>query len=287
MKVLVTGSAGFIGSALMAKHPEYIGFDLQMGQDVLNKELLSEYMAKEKPDVVVHLAGLTGVRKSLDNPSDYFKVNVLGTLNVLEAMRKNNIKQLVFSSTSSVYGDSDMPFMEDDNANSQLSPYACSKKSAELLIRTYHNLYGIRSMVLRFFTVYGPNGRKDMAPYLFTDAISHNRPITKYGDGLSVRDYTYIDDIVEGIERAIENPVRFSIVNLGSNRPIRLNQLIKTIEQITKKKAIINEEPERPEDMEGTWACNNKALNLYGWKPKVDFEEGMKRFINWYRSEIP
>ncbi|MFC1626926.1 SDR family NAD(P)-dependent oxidoreductase [Patescibacteria group bacterium] len=311
--VLVTGCAGFIGSHLVKRllndGVKVVGIDnfndyyspkrkeknieefkknknfCLYRQDITDIQGLEKIFQDSQIDVVVHLAARAGVRPSIKNPKLYEKVNVKGTKNILEMMKKFKINQLVMASSSSVYGEQEkIPFSETDVVDQQVSPYAKTKKQAEKLCLEYAKKYGIKTTVLRFFTVYGPKGRPDMAPYIFTERIFSNKTITRFGKGDTSRDYTYIDDIIEGVVRAIEKPFKFEIINLGNNKPIKLNQFIKLIEKLTDKQTKIIEQPRHPADVKRTYADIRKAKKLLGWEPKTDLETGMKNFIDWYKK---
>jgi UDP-glucuronate 4-epimerase len=302
---LITGGAGFIGSHLTDKllargdqvviidnfndyynpqikrnnikhHLSNPSFHLYEG-DILDAAFVDEVIEKHQPQCVVHLAARAGVRPSLENPKLYYDVNVMGTLNVLEAMKKHEVPQLVFASSSSVYGNrAQGPFKETDNTDAQVSPYGASKKTGELLCHTYAHLYGIKTTCLRFFTVYGPRNRPDMACYLFTKAIMDEQPITMFGDGSTGRDYTFVDDTVSGIIAAIDTPLAYEIINLGNSSPVLLKDLIATIEKISGKKAAVTTKPQQPGDVQLTYADISKAKLVLGWEPKTSFEAGLK-----------
>lgn len=314
MRLLITGCAGFIGShvceALLKRGDSVVGVDdLNDYYDVKNKEKnlatlkhknfkffkedirnyeeLRKIFDKEKPDKVVHIAARAGVRPSIQFPLLYQQVNVGGTLNLLDLAKDFKVKSFVFASSSSVYGNQKKtPFSETDNVDNPISPYAATKKAAELLCHTYHHLYKMKITCLRFFTVYGPRGRPDMAPYLFTDLISKGKPIHKFGDGTTQRDYTYIADIVKGVIVAIDRELDFEIINLGNNKPVMLNDFIQVIEKTTGKKAIIKEMPMQPGDVDITYADISKASKLLGYKPETSIEEGMKKFVEWYKENV-
>ncbi|MFH0943536.1 MAG: GDP-mannose 4,6-dehydratase [Candidatus Beckwithbacteria bacterium] len=308
MVILVTGNAGFIGSNLTAKLLDLghrvVGVDnfndyydprvkeknlaefknnskfTQLKLDILESDKLEAVFREYKPEVVIHLAARAGIRPSLSNPELYRQVNVEGTKNLLKLSQKYQVKQFIFASSSSVYGNQEKtPFSETDKLDKPVSPYAKTKLEAEKLCINYD----LPMTILRFFTVYGAKGRPDMAPYLFTKQILNNQPIIKYGDGSSSRDYTYIDDIVEGIVKAIKNPFKFEIINLGNNQPVSLNEFIRIVEELSGKKAVIKQQPRHPADVRQTYADIAKAKKLLNWQPKTDLETGMKRFIEWYK----
>jgi UDP-glucuronate 4-epimerase len=311
-KILVTGGAGFIGShvceALLKEGFEVVCMDnfndyynpkykqenikdrLQNKKfTLLTKDFRDKDIAKvfDKYDIhkVIHLGAQAGVRYSIENPILYLDVNVSGTLNLLEASRKNNVKHFVFGSSSSVYGlNSKVPFSEVDKIDRLISPYAASKAAGELYCHVFSHLYGIDVTCLRFFTVYGPRGRPDMAPYKFTRLISEGKPIEMYGDGSSKRDYTYITDIVDGILQASKKEFKYEIINLGNSKPVELNYLISLIERELGRKALIERKPMQLGDVPLTFADISKAKKLLGYKPKVSIEEGVRRFVEWYKK---
>lgn len=254
-------------------------------KDILNKSVKREDLT------VIHIAAMPGVRPSLENPALYVDVNINGTLNMLEVCREFGIKRFLFASSSSVYGNNKKaPFSEDDPAEKPISIYAATKKAGELLCYTYANLYDISVICLRYFTVYGARQRPDLAIYRFTDLISKGQPITVYGDGSSRRDYTYIDDIIDGTRKAIvrlENDLpNFEIYNLGEFRTVELSYLIKLIEKELGKKADIISQPGQPGDMAITYADISKAKELLGYNPKTNIEDGIKLFVRWYLKEM-
>ncbi|MGI5828343.1 MAG: GDP-mannose 4,6-dehydratase [Patescibacteria group bacterium] len=309
--VLVTGGAGFIGSSLIAKIlPTYKvicvddfndyyspawkeenvkpfhgnkNFTLYKA-DIRNLEMLEQIFKNHKPNKIIHLAARAGVRPSIKEPHLYEETNVKGTLNLLELARMYAVPHFIFASSSSVYGNQEkIPFSETDPVNEPVSPYAATKKAGEMLCYTYAHLYKIKTTCLRFFTVYGPKGRPDMAPYLFTEAALSGRPITRFGDGATKRDYTYIDDIVEGVFKAIEKPFDFEIINLGNNKPITLNKFIEILEKATERKINLMTLPIQPGDVNQTYADIEKAKKLLNWQPKIPLEEGLKQFVSWYK----
>jgi len=312
MSILVTGGAGFIGSSLIDKlikkdekvicldnfndyySPEikkenissYLdkkNFKLVVG-DILDKELLKRVFKKEEVKIVVHLAARAGVRPSLLNPHLYEEVNVGGTLNLLELSR-DNIENFVFASSSSVYGvNSKIPFSEDDPIEKPVSPYAATKRAAELLCYTYHHLYNIPLVCLRFFTAYGPRQRPDMAIHKFTKLIDEGKKITMFGSGSSRRDYTYISDIIEGVISSLHKEFSFEVINLGNSRTVELRHLISLIEKGLRKKAKVKQLPDQLGDVPITYAKIDKAKRLLGYKPKVKIEEGIERFVLWYKN---
>lgn len=325
-KVLVTGGAGFIGShvsrALLENGDEVVILDnfndyydpkikernvaglageeadVALGRsgrgvklyrmDICDAEGVRAVFEKEKFDKVVHLAARAGVRPSIQNPKLYDEVNIGGTVNLLEAARAQNVPHFVFASSSSVYGESkDIPFSEDQAVDHPISPYAATKRAGEMFCENYSRLFGLKVTCLRFFTVYGPAGRPDMAPYLFTEAVWSGRPIRRFGDGTSRRDYTYVDDIVSGVVAATNNPFDFEIINLGNHQTVSLNDFIKAIEEILNKKAVIEQHPTQPGDVPLTYANIEKAQKLLNYHPQTDIKHGMAKFIDWYLKNIP
>ncbi len=311
MKILVTGAAGFIGShtvrKLLDEGHEVIGidnfnnyYDPQIKEknvaefldnnnfllercDIRDEEKISQIFKKSTPSHAVLLAARAGVRPSIQDPDLYHDVNINGTLNLLEAAKKTGVENIAFASSSSVYGGSEkIPFTESQWPLSPISPYAATKLGGEDLCKYFHEQYRMNITCLRFFTVYGPSGRPDMAPYLFTKWIFEGTPINRFGDGTTKRDYTYISDIVDGIYAAVKKPMGYEIINLGNNTPVMLNDFIATIEKILRKKAKINEMPEQPGDVPMTYADIEKAKKLLGYESKTFIEEGMQKFINWY-----
>ncbi len=313
MKVLVTGGAGFIGSSLCDKLIER-GYDVinldnfnnyydpkikwQNTQNVIHSpnyklyvgdirdpKILSQIFEVEKPEVVVHLAAMAGVRNSLKDPLDYVDVDVKGTVNLLEFSRKYGIEKFVFGSSSSVYGkNTKVPFKEDDPLEGQVSPYAASKRAGEIYCQTYSEMYNMKISCLRFFTVYGPRQRPEEAIHLFTKLISEGKPIPVFGDGTSKRDYTYIDDVVDGIIKAINTDYEFEIFNIGNSETITLENLIKLLESTIDKKAIIDRKPFQLGDVQITYADISKAKKILGYEPKTKIEEGVKKFWEWYKD---
>jgi len=311
--ILITGVAGFIGSntakKILKNGDHVIGIDNlndyyrtdwkkqnldQLKEnsnfsfhqlDIRDLEALQKITQEENIDVIIHLAARAGVRASIENPLLYEEVNVKGTFNMLELAKEYQIKQFVFASSSSVYGNQEKtPFSETDSVDHPISPYAATKKAAELIAHTYSHLYGINCIGLRFFTVYGPGGRPDMAPYLFTEAILTDKKIKKFGDGSSRRDYTYIDDIVDGVIAATKLDHPYEIINLGNNTPVSLNQFIQNLEEITNKKMNFDQLEMQPGDVEQTYADISKAQRLLGYQPKTSFKEGLEKFVNWYKE---
>jgi len=312
-RALVTGAAGFIGSfvseALLARGWRVVGLDsfdpfydpgvkrrnlracLANGRfrlaetDIRDAEGVDRCMA-EGIDVVVHLAALAGVRPSIERPVAYQDVNVTGTCCLLEAARKHRVPRFVFASSSSVYGNNPkIPFAETDNVDYPISPYAASKKAGELVCHTYHHLFGLDVTCLRLFTVYGPRQRPDLAIHKFARLIEAGRPITVFGDDSSMRDYTYIDDVVAGIMAAIERCRGYRIYNLGNSSPVSLKELVSAIEQALGKEAVVDRQPAQPGDVERTFADVSLARQELVYEPRTLLAEGLERFVDWLRSE--
>lgn len=309
--ILITGGAGFIGSHLaesllreghsitvldnfnpfydpsikrqnIETHREFDDYSLIEG-DIRNLDLIDNTFRTHHFDEVIHLAAMAGVRPSIKNPVLYNEVNVAGTMNLLEACRKYGVKRFIFASSSSVYGDNrKVPYSEDDAVDNPISPYAMTKKAGELMAYTYHHLYGIKTACLRFFTVYGPRQRPEMAIHLFTDRIFNDQEIKMFGNGSSCRDYTYIDDIIDGIAGFRKCDFAYEIVNLGRSDTVKLSDLIAKIERISERKARIIREPFQPGDVIRTYADISKAKSMFGYNPSIDIDEGLKRFIKWY-----
>jgi len=314
MKILITGVAGFIGSHvsehLLKDGHSVIGIDnfdpfYDKSIKLKNLEVSKSYLTfsfcegnitnindlkfnGEGIDVVIHLAAKAGVLPSLKKPAGYIDTNLQGTQAILEYMRINKIKKMLFASSSSIYGNNQTPFLESDNVDYPISPYAFTKKSGELLLHAYHHLYDIDVMCLRFFTVFGPRQRPDLAIHKFVRLISEEKPITMYGDGTSARDYTYIEDIVNGIMGSLSylnnNTHIYEVVNIGNNSPVSLKKMIETIYTICGKQSNIKQISMQPGDVNITFSNIDKANKLFGYQPKVSFEEGIRRFVKWYES---
>jgi UDP-glucuronate 4-epimerase len=314
MKILVTGGAGFIGShlvdALLARGDEVVCVDnfndyysperkrknLEKATaspafhlyevDVRDFAALARVFAVEEPQKVLHLAAMAGVRNSVREPLLYEEVNVRGTLNLLEVAAQHGVANFVLASTSSVYGASkEIPFREDNTAIMPLAPYPATKRACELLAHVYHNLHGLSCTALRFFTVYGPRGRPDMTPYLFTEAISQGMEITLFDEGRPQRDFTYIADIVEGVLAATDADFGYEIINLGNSKPVRMSDFVEIIEELVGQKAKILSPPLPPSEPPLTYADVSKARRLLGYDPGTSIHEGMDQFVRWYRQE--
>ena len=317
-RVVLTGGAGFIGShvaeALLRENtdltivdnldefysPDRKKTNLQeirqagdfrfLQADICDPEPLRKLFAGMRCDVLIHLAARAGVRPSLEQPRLYERVNVAGTLNLLDLCREFNVPKVLFGSSSSVYGASSrIPFSEAQADLRPISPYAATKLAGELLCYTYAHLYRLSVVCLRFFTVYGPRQRPDLAIHKFTSLIEAGKPIRLYGDGNSGRDYTYIDDIVTGVLAALEYFSRdggalFEVFNLGNSHPVKLAEMVAGLERATGRTATYSHEPDQPGDVPLTWADISKAARLLGYKPATSFDEGLRRFLSWYRA---
>jgi UDP-glucuronate 4-epimerase len=236
-------------------------------------------------DVIVHLAARAGVRPSIAQPMLYADVNINGTMVLLEAAKKHKIEKFIFASSSSIYGNNrKVPFSETDSVDFPISPYAATKKACELVCHTYHHLYDISITSLRFFTVYGPRQRPDLAIHKFARLIEQGKPIPVYGDGTMMRDFTYIDDIIDGVTASIGKCDGFNIYNLGESRPISVNDLITEIENALGKKAVKEYQPPQPGDVERTYADVSKAVDELGYNPSTDIRIGLEKFVTWLRT---
>ena len=311
MNILVTGGAGFIGSNLCEKlinagekiicidnfndyyNPKIKEENLRSLEgstnftlyrmDILDREKLEEVFAKHRFDMVIHLAARAGVRPSISNASLYETVNVQGTINILECCRKYGIGKLIFASSSSVYGgNKKIPFSEDDIVDRPISPYAATKKAGELICYTYSHLFNISVYCYRFFTVYGPRQRPEMAIYKFTKLITEEKPIEIFGDGTSSRDYTYVEDIVNVIASNLENVKGYEIINLGNSNPVKIAELIKFIEKAANKKAQVKYGRVQAGDVPVTYADILKAKKMLKYNPKTRIDEGINIFMKWY-----
>lgn len=313
MKILVTGGAGFIGSHLVrnllrdghavvvlddfndfydpsikrANAASYEGQAELIEGNICDVDTVTKVVVGGKFDSIIHIAARAGVRPSLDNPRAYIDTNITGTYNLLEAARAGGVKQFLFASSSSVYGLSKtVPFSEDLPLPQTLSPYAATKLAGEQLCGNFAHLYNLNVVCLRFFTVYGPSQRPDLAIHKFTDRIFKGKSIPQFGDGHTRRDYTYVDDIVQGVLGALKyDKASFEIFNLGENQTTTLSELIAAIEAALGKKAIIERLPEQQGDMPLTCASISKARNLLGYNPQVKISEGIPKFVEWYLAE--
>ena len=259
--------------------------------DIRNREGVKKIFDENQIDIVMHLAAMAGVRPSIQNPILYQEVNCLGTQSILEEMRLHNCNNLVMASSSSVYGNcKEVPFREDMIVDFAISPYAATKKANEVMTHVYHKLYDMNVIMLRFFTVYGPKQRPDLAINKFTRLMLEDKEIPMFGDGTTSRDYTYIDDIVDGIDRAckyaLENKNVYEILNIGNSSPISLREMINVIGKTLDVEPKIKQFPMQPGDVERTYADISKAKKLIGYEPKTSFENGIKKFVKWYKENI-
>lgn len=308
--VLVTGGAGFIGSHVVERllaagrrvvavdsfddfyapavkrrnvrlalaHPAYTLVEA----DIRDEARMHDVAARHDVDTIVHLAARAGVRPSIEQPLLYQSVNGTGTTVMLEVARRRRVKNFLFGSSSSVYGESgEVPFREDMRVDRPVSPYAATKKANEEIAFTYHHLYGLPVTCLRFFTVYGPRQRPEMAIHAFARAIGEGRPLTLYGDGSSSRDYTYVDDIVDGVVAALDRPQAYEVVNLGGSRTTSLVDLVALLEARLGRRAIVERLPAQPGDVTITYADVSRAHRLFGYTPRVPIEQGLDRFARW------
>jgi UDP-glucuronate 4-epimerase len=317
--VLVTGAAGFIGShvaaALLERGDTVVGLDnlndyydparkrANLGEvraaspdpaafifvegDIRDRPRLAGLFDEHPFDAIVHLAAMAGVRASVQDPHLYYDVNLIGTLNLLEASRARHIERFVFASTSSVYGDTrQIPFVETDPCDRPLAPYPASKRAAEMLGYSYHHLYGQNFVALRFFTVYGPRGRPDMMAYKVLDNIFLDREVPLYNDGQMYRDWTYVEDIARGILAAVDRPLGYRVINLGRGEPVLLADFVRLIEELAGKEAHLIPSPMPEADIPYTYADIDRARSLLGYDPQVSVQEGVARFWEWYRRTV-
>lgn len=314
---LITGGAGFIGSSLseelikqgnaviaidnfcdfynpkikednVKKLLENENFKLYR-KDIRDRQAIKEIFEENNIDIVMHLAAMAGVRPSIENPVLYQEVNCMGTQNILEEMKEHNVKKLVMASSSSVYGNcKEVPFREDMVVDFAISPYAATKKANEVMTHVYHKLFDMNIIMLRFFTVYGPKQRPDLAINKFTRLMLNNEEIPMFGDGTTSRDYTYIGDIVDGIIKScnyvLENENVYEILNLGNSSPTSLKEMINTIAKVLEVEPKIKQLPMQPGDVDRTFADVSKAKKLIGYEPKTSFEQGIRNFVNWYKQ---
>jgi UDP-glucuronate 4-epimerase len=322
LRVLLTGGAGFIGSHLAQEllrrgvqltivdnlddfySPTWKRANLEdirktgifdfVEQDICEVEGMRGAIAAAKPDAVIHLAARAGVRPSIEQPRLYERVNIAGTVNLLEICRESEVPKFIFGSSSSVYGASSRsPFLEDQVEMRPISPYAATKLAGEMMCYTYAHLYGLQTVCLRFFTVYGPRQRPDLAIHKFLALLEAGKPIPFFGDGSSGRDYTYVDDIVAGVIAALEfkhsptGGIPFEVFNLGDSHPVKLSELVSKLEQFTDRKVVLHKQPSQPGDVPLTCADIGKAGRLLGYKPVTPLDEGLRKFIAWYRKADP
>ena len=311
--ILVTGGAGFIGSHLInnllnkgdnivcidnlnefynpsikklnqVNHYEYEHYQFYEG-DILDEGLVKSIFKKHDIEIVIHLAAMAGVRPSISNPSLYTEVNIIGTRIILDAMVESSVERLIFASSSSVYGNNKkIPFSEDDSVDCPISPYAATKKMGELLCHSYHHIYELNISLLRFFTVYGPRQRPEMAIHQFVRNVLKGEPIIVFGNGSTARDYTYIDDIIDGIIQSIESNDRYMIYNLGNSEPIKLSNLISIIVETTGVDPILEYQEIPKGDVLQTYADINRAQNNLKYDPKTGMQDGIAKFVKWYVS---
>jgi len=309
--VLITGAAGFIGShaseALIARGTRVVGVDnfcnfydrswkeanikcigsgIDIHElDITDRPKISRLIEQVKPQAILHLAAMAGVRPSIEQPSHYARVNVEGTTNLLEAAVRNGVGKFVFASSSSVYGNnSRVPFSEEDSVEEPISPYAATKRAGELICYTYWHLHKLPISCLRFFTVFGPRQRPDLAIHKFTRLIARGKPIPFFGDGSMSRDHTFIEDIVNGIMASLDRCDRYRVYNLGGSHPVSLKTLVEEIEKALGKSAIIDHRPTQPGDVQRTFADLTRSRAELGYEPKVSLNEGLKRFAAWFRD---
>ncbi len=307
--ILVTGCAGFIGwkvsqllletdrkvigidninnyydpalkkwrLASLKRHPDFSFHKIDIG----NYKKLRRVFEENRPDAVINLAARAGVRASVEDPWVYLDTNVKGTLNLLECSKDYRVKKFILASTSSLYASLDMPFRETSMTDTPLAPYSATKKGAEVMCYAYHYLYGLDITVVRYFTVYGPAGRPDMSIFKFIKNMDAGKAIPVYGDGNQTRDFTYIDDIADGTIRALR-PAGYEIINLGSDHPVKLNYVIKLLEENLGTKARIKRLRRHPADVTATWACIDKARESLGWEPRMPLEQGIENTVRWF-----
>jgi UDP-glucuronate 4-epimerase len=311
--ILVTGAAGFIGShasqAFLARGLRVVGVDnfcdfydrswkeanvqcISAGQkidveeiDITDAAAVNRVVAKTRPAAILHLAAMAGVRPSIERPAHYARVNIEGTTNLLQAAVEHKVGKFLFASSSSVYGNlARLPFSEEDPVAEPISPYAATKRAGELICHSYWHLYRLPIFCLRFFTVYGPRQRPDLAIHKFTRLIAQGKPLPVFGDGSTSRDYTFIDDIVSGILAALDHCDRYRIYNLGGSDPVTLTSLIAEIERALGQKAVIDRRPLQPGDVERTYADLTRSSAELGYQPKTPLREGLRKFVAWFRE---
>lgn len=315
MKVLVTGAAGFIGSHLAEKlsqrGDEVVGLDnfndyydprrkranqrrlerypnfCMIEADIRDRQGMFDLFAREQFDAVAHLAAMAGVRNAVAHPDLYVEVDYNGTQHLMDAARATGVGNFVFASTSSVYGDTkQIPFVESDSCDRPLQPYAAAKRAAEILGYTYHHLFGLNFTAVRFFTVYGPNGRPDMMAYLVADSITKGVEIPLYEGGEMYRDWTFVDDITNGVIAAVDRPLGYEVINLGRGEPVRLGDFVSIMESLAGRKARLRPAPKLAADVLRTYADIGKARALLDYNPQISVEEGVTRFWEWYRDNV-
>jgi UDP-glucuronate 4-epimerase len=312
MKVLLTGVAGFIGMhsarRLLARGDEVVGVDnlnpyypVQLKKDrlaqlkhpklrfheldIADGAALRQLFDKEKPERVLHLAAQAGVRYSLENPAAFIQTNLVGFANLLECCRAHPPQNLVYASSSSVYGSNkELPWSESQNVDHPVSLYAATKKSNELMAHVYSHLYGLNTTGLRFFTVYGPWGRPDMSPMIFASAIVQGRPIPVFNHGDMQRDFTYVDDIVEGTLRVLDKPTRYAVYNIGNHQPVNLLDYIAALERAFGKEAKLEMKPMQPGDVKATYADTSALQKAVGFAPSTPLDTGLARFADWFKQ---
>jgi UDP-glucuronate 4-epimerase len=315
MRYLVTGAAGFIGShladTLLARGDEVIcvdnfndyysperkrrniagaleqpGYTLIEG-DIRDEAVIDAAFVTYRPDKVAHIAAMGSIPYSVRYPKLYEEVNIRGTLNILDAARRYDARGVVLASTSSIYGRTDkVPFVETDSSDRPLAPYPASKKADEIIAAAYNASYGLPCTCLRFFNVYGPRGRPDMTPYMFTDAIAHERSITLYDSGRPRRDWTYVDDIIVGVVAALDADLSYEVFNLGRGQPVMMRDFVTLVERLVGKQARLVDAALPSNEASVTYADIGKARNLLGYHPRVSIEEGLERFWDWYQAEV-
>ncbi|NLF65424.1 MAG: NAD-dependent epimerase/dehydratase family protein [Chloroflexi bacterium] len=315
MKVLVTGAAGFIGSHLAEKlsqrGDEVVGLDnfndyydprrkranqrrlerypnfCMVEADIRDRQGMFDLFAREQFDAVAHLAAMAGVRNAVAHPDLYVEVDYIGTQHLMDAARAAGVGNFVFASTSSVYGDTkQIPFVESDSCDRPLQPYAAAKRAAEILGYTYHHLFGLNFTAVRFFTVYGPNGRPDMMAYLVADSITKGVEIPLYEGGEMYRDWTFVDDITNGVVAAVDRPLGYEVINLGRGELVRLGDFVSIMESLAGRKARLRPAPKLAADVLRTYADIGKARALLDYNPQISVEEGVTRFWEWYRDNV-
>jgi UDP-glucuronate 4-epimerase len=311
--IVVTGGAGFIGShlceALLQRGDRVVAIDnlndfyapaikranlaalsrrpgfTFVEKDIRDRDAMLATIAGARPDAIVHLAAMAGVRPSIENPALYADVNVMGTVHLLDAAVASRVPKFIFASSSSVYGNNEkVPFSEDDRVDEPISPYAATKKAGELIAHTYAHLHGIAVSCLRFFTVYGPRQRPEMAIHKFARLILDGKPVPMFGDGSMRRDFTYVDDIIDGVVRSLDRARGYRIYNLGESRTIALREMIAALEKALDNKATIERLPEVPGDVKITYADVSRARSELGYAPSFPLEEGLRRFAAWLRE---